>query len=318
MDVMFATYPMAFHTPGGGEVQLLNYAKNLSNYGVKVNYLDIWNPNFASVNLVHYFSCVGGSIHFCYFVKSLNIPLVISSSLWITERNKSDYNLPEIRGQLSLADIIVTNSKMESEELAQTLELPIEKFRHVYNAVDRSFATVNKETASIQSEVAGKILNVANIEPRKNQKRLIEAIQMLSIDLILIGHIRDKAYFNDCGILHNPRVKFLGNFSPNSEELKAAYSACSVFVLPSMLETPGIAALEAAACGAKLVLTSEGSGREYFDEYAVYVDPNSVYSIAEGISLAQARGEKQKYDPVYWEDVTRELAIIYRQLIENT
>ena len=34
--------------------------------------------------------------------------------------------------------------------------------------------------------------------------------------------------------------------------LALAYSACSVFALPSTLETPGLAALEAAAAGAPL------------------------------------------------------------------
>jgi len=40
--------------------------------------------------------------------------------------------------------------------------------------------------------------------------------------------------------------------------LASAYAACDVFVLPSMFETPGIAALEAGLAGAKIVITKYG------------------------------------------------------------
>ena len=45
------------------------------------------------------------------------------------------------------------------------------------------------------------------------------------------------------------RVRFLGRVS--QESLPKVYAACDVFVLPSLFETPGIAALEAALTGAK-------------------------------------------------------------------
>ena len=43
--------------------------------------------------------------------------------------------------------------------------------------------------------------------------------------------------------------------------------------MPSLLETPGLAALEAAAQGSKLVVTEVGSTREYFGGLVEYVDP---------------------------------------------
>ena len=91
MKILFATYPMAFHTPGGGEVQLLAYSKFLPIHGVDVTLIDPWNPQFLEHDVVHFFSCVGGSLHFCSFIKKLGLPLVISSSLWITEETKMHY-----------------------------------------------------------------------------------------------------------------------------------------------------------------------------------------------------------------------------------
>ena len=43
MRVLFDTYPWAFVAPGGGERQLLEYAKNLPGHGVEVVLHDHWN-----------------------------------------------------------------------------------------------------------------------------------------------------------------------------------------------------------------------------------------------------------------------------------
>ena len=45
-----------------------------------------------------------------------------------------------------------------------------------------------------------------------------------------------------------------------------------VFVLPSTLETPGLAALEAAALGIPIIITSEGCTKEYFGSIETYYD----------------------------------------------
>ena len=113
MRVLFDTYPWAFVAPGGGERQLLEYAKNLPGHGVEVVLHDHWNPTLDAVDAVHFFSCIGGSWHFCNYVRERSLPLVISTSLWIEEETKHLYPSEEIRSQLLLADVIVTNSNAE-------------------------------------------------------------------------------------------------------------------------------------------------------------------------------------------------------------
>jgi glycosyltransferase involved in cell wall biosynthesis len=72
----------------------------------------------------------------------------------------------------------------------------------------------------------------------------------------------------------------------DSEVLASAYAACDVFVLPSLFETPGIAALEAGLAGAKVVITDHGGPHEYFGNMATYVDPRSVDRIEGGVRSA--------------------------------
>ncbi|MFM0145487.1 glycosyltransferase [Paraburkholderia sp. RL18-085-BIA-A] len=330
MKVLFATYPMAFHTPGGGEIQLLAYEKHLPQHGVEVKLFDPWKPQFLEHDVVHFFSCVGGSSHFCAFIKRLGLPLVVSSSLWITEETRHLYPVDEIRAQLGLADRVVANSEIECDSLAHVLNLPREKFVTVYNGVDDVF--FERPQAELFRQHIGTdapfVLNVGNIEPRKNQLRLAQAMKAHPDQkLLLIGHVRDEAYFNDVMQEAGSQATYIGPLPHDSELLRSAYQACSLFCLPSTLETPGLAALEAVAQGTPLLVTSEGSTREYFGDYATYVNPNDSDDIAQHIAQAlQKTGAghdhaSQRAASVLgkeysWSNATARLAQIYNTLVK--
>ena len=310
---------MAFHTPGGGEIQLLKYKEYLEKKNVQVDLIDLWNPNFKSYDVFHYFSCISGSSHICNFVKRLGIPVVISSSLWMTKANKNNYPVEEIKAQLLLANKVITNSLVESEQLSSTLGIKIDSFEHVYNGIDPLFSqdidpSIFRRYYKINEPF---ILNVGNIEPRKNQLALAEVAKQLNIKLILIGHIRDAAYADEIFLMHANTVQHLGVI-PHSELLVSAYKSCEVFCLPSILETPGLAALEAAAAGAKVVITSEGSTYEYFGNSVIYVNPYSNESIKSKIQQAlMAKGLKDRFQPTnfYWCNTIDRLIAIYKSLL---
>jgi glycosyltransferase involved in cell wall biosynthesis len=324
MNILYATYPMAFHTPGGGEVQLMAYHKHLRAVGVNVSLMDPWNPRLLDHKIVHFFSCVGGSIHFCHFIKNLGLPLVITSSLWITEETRHLYPSDEIRAQLSLADRIVTNSEMESDTLSRVLDLPRDRFYAVYNGVDPLFLErpspdVFRQTHGINGPF---VLNVGNVEPRKNQIRLAQAMREFpDHQLVLIGHVRDEAYLQQTLQAGLPgQVVYLGPMPHDSELLRSAYQACSAFCLPSTLETPGLAALEAAAQGRPLALTEVGSTREYFGDAAAYLSPENPDSIAQAIEQALKQSPAQQAAlaaigrQYTWPRVVQKLQALYEQL----
>lgn len=322
MKVLFATYPMAFHTPGGGEVQLLAYRKHLPRYGVDVSLFDPWAPKFMEHDIVHFFSCVGGSVHFCRFVKQLGLPLVVSSSLWITEQTRHLYPIDEICAQLALADRIVANSDMECETLSAVLGLPREKFSTVYNGVESSFFEASdprlfREHFNINNRF---ILNVGNIEPRKNQLGLVHAMKAFQERrLVLIGHPRSPEYLKQVLSEGGEQVVYLGPLAHDSPLLRSAYKACELFVLPSTLETPGLAALEALGQNARLVVTREGSCAEYFGDRAIYIDPISVKSIEQGIRQALEAKHLHDGDCVderySWVNVVERLDGVYRSVL---
>ncbi|RQR58335.1 glycosyltransferase [Burkholderia sp. Bp9125] len=325
MKVLFATYPMAFHTPGGGEVQLLAYHKHLPAHGVDVTLMNTWDPRFLEHDVVHFFSCISGSYHFCHFVKRLGLPLVISASLWITEATRHLYPIEEIRAQLGLADVIVTNSAVESDTLAAVLDLPRERFAHVYNGIDELFLrSVSPAAFRQRFGLDGKfVLNVGNIEPRKNQLGLVRAMKsMPDVKLVLVGAKRDIAYADAVLEEGGEQVVYPG-VMPHDDLLLSGYAGCDVFCLPSTLETPGLAALEAAAQRAPLLITSEGSCAEYFGARADYVAPDAIDAMSAKLrSLIDAGRDAQLavapgFDPAAftWARTTGALCDIYRQLV---
>lgn len=272
------TYPAAYITPGGGEIQLNKTYEYLLKQGCDVELYNQWNPRLENIDIVHYFSVYGGSIAFCEAVKRLGKKLVVSPVIWLDDMEK--YPIGEIKSVLNMADLILPNSQAEVEMLNEKLGIPVEKCHIVYNAVEPEvFSKINNNLFKQKYKLDKYILNVANIEPRKNQKTLIEAVQTLDIPLVIIGYVRDEEYAWECKVLaEKGNVYFIEPLEHNSPMLLSAYAGAELFVLPSTLETPGLAALEAAAAGCrKLLLTGIGSAREYFGETAEYI--NDVYDV---------------------------------------
>jgi glycosyltransferase involved in cell wall biosynthesis len=322
--VLFDTYPWAFVTPGGGERQLTKYAEHLPSYGINVILHDHWNPRLDTVDVVHFFSCIGGSFHFCKYVREHGLPVVITSSLWIDESNKQLYPMDEIRAQLSTADVIVANSCAECDALAAVLGIPRVQFMPVMNGVDARFAA-KRESNTFRKKFGTDgpfILSVGNIERRKNQLNLVRALAGFDLPLVMIGHAREADYAEQVFAEGGERTHFFGSLGHNDPLLASAYVACAVFALPSVCETPGLAALEAAAAGAPIVVTRVGSAHEYFRDMAHYVDPRDPQDIARGIDDALATGSHPQLSGhvvanFTWPVVTGVLPEVYRTAISR-
>tara|TARA_R110002126_G_scaffold278004_1_gene424118 strand:- start:22914 stop:23891 length:978 start_codon:yes stop_codon:yes gene_type:complete len=321
MRVVYATYPWAFETPGGGEIQMLKYQEYLLQAGLDIQRHDPWLGDLGKADVVHFFSCMGGSGHFCNYVKSRGIPLVISASLWLTEETKHLYPVGEIAAQLSLADAIVTNGEIESDQLASVLGLGRERFHTVRNACDPWFAEPGEpEMFRSAFGIEGPfVLHVGNVEPRKNQLALIHAARQAGKSLVLLGQVRSGVYAGQCLAAAGDHVRYLGPIAHDSPMLRSAYAACEVFCLPSTLETPGLAALEAAAAGARLIITGEGSTREYFGEDALYVNGSNVDEIAaalvaSSIAPATEKLKRRVVSQFTWETAVQPLRDLYKML----
>ena len=275
MKIALATFPWAYFTPGGGEIQIEKLFEELKLKNIEVEKFNQWIPQ-KEFEIFHFFSCIGGSFDFCNYLKNINKKLLISSSLWITRDKVSEYPLEAIINQLRLADFIIVNSTMEKNILSDVTGINSQFFRVVHNGFDEKLLLYRNKIveppANIPQEWLGKyILCLANIEKRKNQNKLVMAARKLNKKLILVGNIRDYKYYDSLKIKDDDKnVIFCGHVNQKSKQFISLFKYSSCFVLPSKLETPGLAALEAAALGVPLIVTDEGSPKEYFGQIGSY------------------------------------------------
>jgi glycosyltransferase involved in cell wall biosynthesis len=72
--------------------------------------------------------------------------------------------------------------------------------------------------------------------------------------------------------------------------MASLYSACTVFVYPSLYEGFGLTPLEAMACGAPVICSNTSSLPEVVGDAAIPIDPLDVNSIASAMSRVMHDG----------------------------
>jgi glycogen(starch) synthase len=118
-------------------------------------------------------------------------------------------------------------------------------------------------------------------------------------------------------------VRFAGRLA--DDELVTLYASAAAVVVPSIYEPFGLVALEAAACGAPLVVAEVGGLAEFADggRTAALAAPDDVASLADGITevlqdsdvaekrVISAREAVESHD---WSEVARRTAALYAEV----
>jgi glycosyltransferase involved in cell wall biosynthesis len=140
------------------------------------------------------------------------------------------------------------------------------------------------------------VLSVGTLEPRKNLPRLIDAFVRLpehvrgDHELVLAGARGWELEATFAAVAgHERMVRTLG-FVPD-DDLSALYRGATVFCYPSLYEGFGIPVLEALRCGVPVLTSNTSSMPEVGGDAALYVDPESTESIADGLAALLGNGE---------------------------
>ncbi|MBI3466769.1 MAG: glycosyltransferase family 4 protein [Planctomycetes bacterium] len=312
LTVLFHTSPVAFHNPGGGEVQLLKTAQYLRGLGADVRLLDPWNDRLDQADWLHLFGTLPECLTMARLAKRVGVRVALSPISWydplVSWRLESGAvrklravtgwlarrlcpRLPSWRRELiQCADLLLPNSQAEARQLKQLFQADPCRIVVVPNGVDARFAHADPELFPTLFGVRGFVLLTGRLEPRKNQLAVIRALRGTNVPLVVIGdpHLDHTDYYDQCFQEAGAGVRFVGRLEPDSPLLASAYAAARVVVLASWFETPGLTALEGAAAGAHVVVTERGSAREYFGQAARYVAPNDVAGIRRAICEAVA------------------------------
>ena len=159
------------------------------------------------------------------------------------------------------------------------------------------------------------VLNVARVERRKNQKLLVQACKELDMPVVVVGKIWDKKYYEEILNIGYKECYFLGPIY-NRKLLFSAYKSCSVFALPSTLETPGIAAMEAAFYNVPIVITRNGGTNLYFEDKAYCVDWRDMQEIKAGIieMIDKPVDTKQMISNYSWDNIANMYVEMYKAI----
>ncbi len=166
------------------------------------------------------------------------------------------------------------------------------------------------------------ILCVSRIVPVKGIHDLIIAFHRVvkkfnDWRLIIVGPIYDTQYFKYLQTLIKrlkleKYVTFQGLVS--DEHLAHLYSESSIFVLPSYLESFGIARVEAMACGLPIITTATG-GSEIVKGVGFIVRPGNINSLAE--ALEKLMGDNTFRNDLSMKAIMRAKELTWKNIVQK-
>lgn len=323
---------------GGAEVQGIETANAVRRLGVDV---EIMTPLTKSLgDVVHAFGpydsywstlnfCKNNNIPFALstiFFKQRSSPLMLLKERFRARRRHNPMN--RIKRLMRESSILLPNTEAESEQIRKIFlsSSAPRKAIVIPNGAEERFAHGDPELFRTRFGITEPfVLNVARLEKRKNQLNLIRAAKSGGFKLIIIGKDLKDAYSQQCKAEAKDcqNIQFLDPIAHDDPLLPSAYAAAKVFALPSTLETPGIAAIEAGLAGARIVVTPVGGPTEYFKDFAYYPDVKSSKDIEKQIKKAwdaPSNGgllQNHLLENYTWDAVARKTLQVYETLLRE-
>lgn len=330
MKVLFCVRGDYNRNLAGDSMQILKTAEYLRKMGVIVDINNGVITNYSNYDIVHLFNLTRvGEIYKYYRIAKYYKKNIVLSSLYFDLRkyyncindlesmklwNKcSVYKLEILKG----CKMVYPNSSIEGELIRKEFGNWV-PYTVVYNGVEIENEDVPLYNFKQRYNLNNYILCVGRIYDKNNQLSLAKICGDLGIQLVLIGSIKDKKYFNECMNFKNViYLKFMDSYN-----IYNAYKFAKLHVLPSFVESFEVSSLEAAASGCNIVATREGYAEEYFKDMAIYCDPyeqNSIYSaIEDGIKKKKDINLKSYVlENFNWEKCIRTLYDSYVKILSS-
>jgi glycosyltransferase involved in cell wall biosynthesis len=235
-----------------------------------------------------------------------------------------------LKANLHRASRIITVSDHVKNDILREFPIESDRIRVIPNGVDRRFRpTTDAQGFRARYQFPERyVLFVGQTQTNKNLKRAIDAVALarakhnLDHQFIIAGMPSEddtklKNYVRDRNLAN--MVRFIGYV--DDDDLPNLYSSAELFLFPSLTEGFGIPPLEAMSCGVPVVAAHASCLPEVLGDAAIWVDPLSIESIADGIAtglldetakrLAIAKG-LSRAQHFSWEKMALETVSVYR------
>ena len=347
MKVLFNCNNSAFQSPGGGEILLLKTKEFLSKQNIKIKLFNQWEDKLTDHNILHNFGLSSNSYDLIKTAYNKKIPIAITPvyswpsirfairsginlrqklelSTYAILHNTNPINkLTNMGKMLNKASLILTDSHAEKNMILKNFKLNENKFKIAPYGVDKRFYHANKREFINKYKMEDFLLYTGRLEPRKNVLTLIKIANKFNLPLVIIGsgnYQGGEEYYNLCKKIAKKNIVFIDKIEHESSLLSSAYAAAKAVVLPSWLENPGLSVLEGGLAGANVLVTSRGSSKEYFKDYALYSDPFDNKDIEKKLLMIYKKDKDNKLREhikknFIWEIVTKKIAKYYKDLV---
>lgn len=193
------------------------------------------------------------------------------------------------------ADALVTVSDYSRQGILERFRLPPARVQVVGEAPDPIFRVLERPELPKVLRDAGVddktrlIVYVGGFAPHKNLGMLLNVFAELTtlpdfddLKLVLVGEYANEVFYSEYGALLD-RIKSLGTgervvftgYLPDPD-LVSLLNLATVFVLPSLMEGFGLPAVEAAACGCPVIVTTASPLPALFGDAALAMDPQQA------------------------------------------
>ncbi len=329
---------------GGVRNQVFRTAEGLQKLGVEIIFISPWEHfNAQDFDLIHLFSAGPETSNIANLVCKSGAKLIVSPVFFSNRSSsviqkaiqaekltkflgsgiRSDFSIKADICQL--AERVLPNTTAELELIQNGFNIPFKKLSVIPNGVESRFSEATPELFIKEYGCSDFVLFVGQASAsRKNVLGLLEAAPRINSKLVIIGGINDTdEYGKKCLALinQNSNIIHIPTLMHDSDLLASAYAACNTFVLPSMYETPGIAALEAGLAGANIAITERGGTKDYFMHFAEYLNPKSVENIANAVNTSLSKKKeyslkKHILEHYTWDKVAEQTLIEYKKVLQ--
>jgi glycosyltransferase involved in cell wall biosynthesis len=233
------------------------------------------------------------------------------------------------------ATLILTVSNHARQDIAKSLNIPVEKIYVTYNGINRQvFGSLDPIEVRTQLNnqfhlQPGFVLTIGSSDLRKNVQGVLKGYALLPEDLrskhnlvvvlstpVLKPKLTSLA--QDLGVYDH--VTFLENLNPKS--LALLYNAACLYITPSFHESCPLTPLEAMECGAPVITSNVSSLPEIVGEAAIKVNPHSAEEIRGAICSVLTQTElredlraksKRHAKKFSWEETARQtIEVLHR------
>lgn len=215
-------------------------------------------------------------------------------------RRSIPYLNRQIRRSVLQARRVITVSNALRDELETILKVPSERTAVIPNGLTAGFFAGLPRDRAISTNVSEsndvRVLSVTNPLPHKNNAAIIAGVIQASanmgrpLQIRIVGDERLRGELDPVVRDLSRRtgqsvdVRYLGFLKQDA--LVHEYDAAAVFLMPSLVESFGLPALEAMARGCPVVCSDLPALRENCEDVPFYCNPSNIESIADAVVRA--------------------------------